>query len=458
MTESAPSPFKAYDIRGQVPQSLNDALAERIGEGYAAIIQPDGPVAIGRDMRLSSAGMAQALQRGLNRSGIATVDIGLCGTEMVYHAASRAGMGGGVMVTASHNPADYNGMKMVRELAIPISGDTGLKDIEQWILAGSQTGAEGTLAAHSEEDITDAYVQRMLDSIDIEAIRPFKVVVNAGNGCAGPVFDAIAEHLPLDIVRLHHEPDGHFPNGVPNPLLNENREETAAAVRAAGADLGIAWDGDFDRCFFFDADGRFIEGYYLVGLFAAEALKQHPGGRIVLDPRLTWNTLDLVDQAGGKALINKSGHAFIKERMRREDAIYGGEMSAHHYFRDFAYCDSGMLPWLMLLQIMSRSGQSLAELVDARIQAFPCSGEINFAVINTERVMAEVLKRYSTAEASLDQTDGISLAFADWRFNLRASNTEPVIRLNVETRARPELLTERTDELAALITRLGAQD
>ena len=455
MSQPAASPFKAYDIRGQVPLSLNDALAERIGEGFAAIIQPDGPVAIGRDMRLSSAGMAQALQRGLNRSGIATVDIGLCGTEMVYHAASRAGMGGGVMVTASHNPADYNGMKMVREQAIPISGDTGLKDIEQWIDGGGQADTAGRSGRHTEEDITAAYVQRMLDSIETRTLKPFKVVVNAGNGCAGPVFDAIAEHLPLDIVRLHHEPDGHFPNGVPNPLLNENREETAAAVRAAGADLGIAWDGDFDRCFFFDADGRFIEGYYLVGLFAAEALGQHPGGRIVLDPRLTWNTLDLVSQAGGTALINKSGHAFIKERMRREDAIYGGEMSAHHYFRDFAYCDSGMLPWLMLLQIMSRSGRSLAELVDERIRAFPCSGEINFSVNHPRAAIAAVLEQYATPDGTLDKTDGISLEFADWRFNLRSSNTEPVIRLNVETRANPDLLAERTDQLSRLIQSFG---
>lgn len=458
MSQPAPSPFKAYDIRGQVPHSLNDALAERIGQGYAAIIRPDGPVAIGRDMRLSSAGMAQALQRGLNRCGIETVDIGLCGTEMVYHAASRSGMGGGIMITASHNPADYNGMKMVREHAIPISGETGLREIEQWINETHPISGVSTPGNHGEESVLATYVARMLGSIKTETIRPFKVVVNAGNGCAGPVFDAIARHLPLEVVRLHHEPDGHFPNGVPNPLLTENREETASAVRAAGADLGVAWDGDFDRCFFFDAEGRFIEGYYLVGLFAAEALQEHPGGRIVLDPRLTWNTLDLVDQAGGKALINKSGHAFIKERMRREDAIYGGEMSAHHYFRDFAYCDSGMLPWLVLLQVMSRSGRSLAELVDERIQAFPCSGEINFSVNDTDRVIEAVLKRHATPDAQLDRTDGISLEYRDWRFNLRASNTEPVIRLNVETRANPALLAERTDQLSALISAVGAQD
>ncbi len=455
MSQIAPSPFKAYDIRGQVPLSLNDTLAESIGEAYAAIIQPNGPVAIGRDMRLSSPELAGALQRGLNLGGVSTVDIGLCGTEMVYHAASRDGMGGGIMVTASHNPADYNGMKMVREHAIPISGDTGLKEIEDWTRSSLRSGSTMASGSHSSENVKGTYVRRMLESINVDAIKPFRVVVNGGNGCAGPIFDALAEHLPLDVTRLHHEPDGHFPNGVPNPLLSENREETASAVRQANADLGIAWDGDFDRCFFFDADGRFIEGYYLVGLFAAEALKQQPGGRIVLDPRLTWNTLDLVREAGGTALINKSGHAFIKERMRREDAVYGGEMSAHHYFRDFSYCDSGMLPWLMLLQIMSRSGRSLAELVDERIRQFPCSGEINFSVDSTEKVMAAVLNHYSGQDPTLDRTDGISLEFADWRFNLRASNTEPVIRLNVETRSDRSLLSERTEELSELINRAG---
>ena len=450
------SPFKAYDIRGRIPDSLNEQLAFRIGQAYAAVIQPNGPVAIGRDMRLSSPGLAIAVAEGLKQSGLDTVDIGLCGTELVYHAASRPGMGGGIMVTASHNPADYNGMKMVRELAIPISADTGLKQIEDLLVREAEPAVADTSAGQtSSEDVYPGYVERMLASIQIDRIKPLKVVVNAGNGCAGPAFDEIARALPLEVTRLHHEPDGRFPNGVPNPLLMENRTETAAAVRQAGADFGIAWDGDFDRCFFFDEDGRFIEGYYLVGLFAARLLESHPGEKIVLDPRLTWNTLDQVQAAGGVALINKSGHAFIKERMRAENALYGGEMSAHHYFRDFSFCDSGMLPWLLLAEIISDTGRSLAELVNERIRAFPCSGELNFSVQDTDLVIAAVLDAYAGQNPSLDRTDGISLEFSDWRFNLRASNTEPVIRLNVETRANEALLSERTGQLSEMIQRFG---
>ncbi len=451
------SPFKAYDIRGQVPSQLNEERAYGIGLAYARVIQPGGPVIIGRDMRLSSAALSDALARGLNDAGVDTLDIGLCGTELVYHAASLDGMGGGVMVTASHTPADYNGMKMVREAAIPISADTGLKEIEALLAGGGASPGTEARGKRGQLDVAESYRSRLLAMIDAASLRPLKLVVNAGNGCAGPTFDALAADLPLEVIRLHHEPDGHFPNGVPNPLLPENRAETSRAVVDHQADLGIAWDGDFDRCFFFDHRGRFIEGYYLVGLLAAQLLERHPGARIVLDPRLTWNTLDLVAQAGGEALINKSGHAFIKERMRREDAVYGGEMSAHHYFRDFSYCDSGMIPWLLLIESISRSGNSLAELVDARMTAFPCSGEINFSVHSTDRVIAAVLAAFADDADSVDRTDGISVEFADWRFNLRASNTEPVIRLNVETRADPELLKTRVDELSQLIEATGRQ-
>jgi len=447
------SPFKAYDLRGRVPDSLNPERARQIGQAYAAIIQPCGTVAIGRDMRLSSPAIAQALTEGLNEAGVDTCDIGLCGTELVYHAASRQGMGGGIMVTASHNPADYNGMKLVREQAIPISGDTGLKEIEARLAEGKVSVRAPQPGTHTHEDLLNDYVSRIRSLVDIDRIKPLKLVVNAGNGCAGPAFDAIADKLPLSITRLHHEPDGHFPNGVPNPLLPENRAETAAAVRHAGADFGVAWDGDFDRCFFFDEDGRFIEGYYLVGLFAATLLNKHPGEKIVLDPRLIWNTLDQVSQAGGQALINKSGHAFIKERMRAENALYGGEMSAHHYFRDFSYCDSGMIPWLLLAETISSSGRSLADLVDERIQAFPCSGELNFSVSDTDIVIDHVLGSFRNDNPEIDRTDGISLAFDDWRFNLRASNTEPVIRLNVETRADQALLEDRVGKLTKLIER-----
>jgi phosphomannomutase/phosphomannomutase/phosphoglucomutase len=461
MTTLENSPFKAYDLRGRVPDALNEDRAEAIGRAYVEVVKPVGPVAVGRDMRLSSPGLAEALIGGLQSAGASTVDIGLAGTEMVYHAASRDGMGGGIMVTASHNPADYNGMKLVREQAIPISGDTGLKEIEAVVARGGSPSPSSSQASSSaaapaagsgrHEDVLDDYVQRLLRQTDIDAIKPMKLVVNAGNGCAGPAFDALARALPLDVTRLHHRPDGHFPNGVPNPLLPDNRSETAAAVRDQRADFGVAWDGDYDRCFFFDEDGRFIEGYYLVGLFAATLLKDHPGEKIVLDPRLTWNTLDQVAEAGGVALINKSGHAFIKERMRRENALYGGEMSAHHYFRDFSFCDSGMLPWLLLAQTLSQGDRSLGELLDERIRAYPCSGEINFSVQDTDKTISRVLDHFQAQEPSIDRTDGISLEFEDWRFNLRASNTEPVIRLNVETRGNAELLEDRVGQLSELI-------
>ncbi|MFW6340439.1 MAG: phosphomannomutase [Wenzhouxiangella sp.] len=451
MPTLANTPFKAYDIRGQVPSQLNEERARRIGHAFQDVVQPTGPVVIGRDMRLSSAALSEALAQGLNEAGIDTLDLGLCGTELVYHAASLDGIGGGVMVTASHNPADYNGMKMVREQAIPISADTGLKDMERFLADRRDPNPVAAPGRHGSLEVIDGYIERLLGMIDRSALRPLKLVVNAGNGCAGPFFDRLAADLPLEVVRLHHEPDGRFPNGVPNPLLSENRTETAAAVVKHQADLGIAWDGDFDRCFFFDHRGRFVEGYYLVGLFAAQLLARHPGEKIVLDPRLTWNTLAQVAEAGGQALINKSGHAFIKERMRAEDAIYGGEMSAHHYFRDFSYCDSGMIPWLLLAETLSTTGKRLAELVDERIEAFPCSGEINFSVDDTDRVIERVLDHYAGRDGELDRTDGISLAFPEWRFNLRASNTEPVIRLNVETRADPALLERQVAELSGLI-------
>ncbi len=450
------TPFKAYDLRGRVPESLDEERAWQIGLAYARVIEPDGPVAIGQDMRHSSPALATALSRGLMDAGVDTRQLGLCGTELVYHAASRPGMGGGIMVTASHNPADYNGMKMVREEAIPISADTGLRDIEACLAEGIEAPADRAPGSERSEDLNAEYTRRMLGCIDAARLKPLRVVINAGNGCAGPAFDAIAEGLPLNVDRLHHEPDGSFPNGVPNPLLTENRAETAEAVRRHGADFGIAWDGDFDRCFFFDENGRFIEGYYLVGLFAQRLLEKHPGEKIVIDPRLTWNTLDLVRQSGGQALINKSGHAFIKERMRAENALYGGEMSAHHYFRDFSFCDSGMMPWLLLAEIISVRGQSLAELVDERIRAYPCSGEINFTVEDPRYVIDQVLSAHAGEDPELDRTDGISLEFPEWRFNLRVSNTEPVIRLNVETRADPGLLADKTEGLSEMIRHHGS--
>ncbi|MFW5927168.1 MAG: phosphomannomutase [Wenzhouxiangella sp.] len=446
------SPFKAYDIRGRVPDQLDAERARLIGRAYSHVIRPAGPVVIGYDMRHSSRSLAAALAQGLNASGVDTREIGLCGTELVYHAASLHGMGGGIMITASHNPADYNGMKMVREQAIPVSADTGLKEMEALLAEGMAPTEPTAPGSHERIDVFDDYVRRVRAFIDPDTLEPLKLVVNPGNGCAGPAFDAIADGLPLDVVRMHHEPDGDFPNGVPNPLLPENRAETARAVTRHQADLGIAWDGDFDRCFFFDHTGRFIEGYYLVGLFARQLLEKQPGEKIILDPRLTWNTLEEVAAAGGTALINKSGHAFIKERMRSENALYGGEMSAHHYFREFAYCDSGMIPWLLLAERISTTGRSLAELVDERIRAYPCSGEINFTVDDPDRTIARVLDHFQSEGPVVDRTDGISLEFPDWRFNLRVSNTEPVIRLNVETRGDNELLDKKTELLRNLIS------
>ncbi|MGP1666992.1 MAG: phosphomannomutase, partial [Rhodanobacter sp.] len=350
--------FKAYDIRGRVPDELNEDIAYRIGRAFAQLLSP-AEVVVGRDVRLDSPLFAAAVARGLNDGGSAVIDIGLCGTEEVYFQTAHRGVGGGIMVTASHNPMDYNGMKLVRDGARPISGDTGLRDIEALADAGHFSPVSVTGKTRLDED-KSAYIDHLLSYVDRAALRPLKIVVNAGNGGAGVVIDQLAPYLPFDFVRIHHEPDGSFPHGIPNPLLPESRAATADAVRSSGADFGIAWDGDFDRCFFFDGDGQFIEGYYLVGLLATQLLAKSPGGKIVHDPRLTWNTIDMVRDAGGIPVLCKTGHAFIKERMRLEDAIYGGEMSAHHYFRDFSYCDSGMIPWLLIAERVSRSGLSLA--------------------------------------------------------------------------------------------------
>ncbi|HRD48177.1 MAG: phosphomannomutase [Candidatus Competibacter sp.] len=442
--------FKAYDIRGRIPDELNDDLAYRIGRAYAVFLQPR-KVAVGHDVRLSSPALSAALAHGLLDAGVEVMDIGQCGTEEVYFAVFHHQLDGGIMVTASHNPMDYNGMKLVQEQARPISGDSGLFAIRDLSAADEFTLAvrPSTLVHH--EDKGD-YIRYLLGAIKTDALKPLKIVVNGGNGGAGPIIDALEPQLPFQFVKIHHQPDGTFPNGIPNPLLPECREATAQAVREHGADLGLAWDGDFDRCFFFDENGRFIEGYYLVGLLAEILLARQPGAKIIHDPRLTWNTIEQVRAANGIPVQNKTGHAFMKERMRLENALYGGEMSAHHYFRDFAYCDSGMIPWLLVAEHLCRSGQSLSTLVDARMQAFPCSGEINFRVDDAPAKIREILVAYADQEPELDQVDGVSLEFPNWRFNLRCSNTEPLLRLNVETRGDAELLKRRTEELRRLIT------
>ncbi|MDP2379332.1 MAG: phosphomannomutase, partial [Pseudohongiella sp.] len=332
--------FKAYDIRGRVPDQLNEDVAYRIGRATALYLKPKTMV-VGHDIRLSSPALSEALSRGLMDGGADVIDIGLCGTEEVYFATSHLNADGGIVVTASHNPQDYNGMKLVREQSRPISGDTGLNDIRALAEAGVFPDCERQ-GALSHQDTRPAYVKHLLSYIDLSVLKTLKLVIKAGNGGAGIVADALAEHLPFEFIRVHHQADGHFPNGVPNPLLEENRAPTIDAINAHKADIGIAWDGDFDRCFFFDETGYFIEGYYIVGLLAQSFLEKNPGAAIIHDPRLTWNTQAVCDEFGGRAVQCKTGHAFIKERMRLEDAVYGGEMSAHHYFRDFAYCDSGM--------------------------------------------------------------------------------------------------------------------
>ncbi len=448
MTSSL-SCFKAYDIRGQIPTQLNEDIAYRIGRAVAAFLEPQ-KVAVGRDVRLSSASLCAALSRGLMDGGADVLDIGLCGTEEIYFTTFHEGLDGGIMVTASHNPMDYNGMKLVREGSRPISGDSGL-DVIRELTEGNrfpENHCRGTRV--SKESKTD-YIDHLLSYVDPAVLKPLKIVVNAGNGGAGPIIDRLEASLPFQFIKIHHEPDGHFPNGIPNPLLPECRDATIQAVSRHGADLGLAWDGDFDRCFFFDETGRFIEGYYLVGLLAQAMLAQCPGAKIIHDPRLTWNTIEIVRDAGGVPVLSKTGHAFIKERMRLEDAVYGGEMSAHHYFREFAYCDSGMIPWLLVAQQLCRSGQRLSALVEKRMQAFPCSGEINFRVADAQAKIQDVLAAYGDDEPRLDHTDGVSVEFSDWRFNLRSSNTEPLLRLNVESRRDARLMARRTEELCKLI-------
>ncbi len=443
--------FKAYDVRGRIPEEINESLAYDIGRAYCEFVRPR-TVAVGYDIRLSSPPLAAALTRGLLESGCNVCDIGLWGTEGTYFATFADNLDGGIMVTASHNPPDYNGMKFVREQARPISADTGLLQMRATIEAGRFSAPAGTPGTLRRLDLRARYLEHLLSYVDRARLRRLKVVVNAGNGGAGLIIDQIEPHLPFEFVKLHHAPDGTFPHGVPNPMLEENRTATAEAVRRSGADIGLAWDGDYDRCFFFDEQGQFIEGYYLVGLLAEVFLANEPGARIVHDPRLTWNTLDIVRSRGGVPVLCKSGHAFIKQKMREVDAAYGGEMSAHHYFRRFSYCDSGMIPWLLVLQVISERGKSLAELVGQRMRLFPASGEINRRLSGDPRaILARIEGRYRQGACSIDFTDGLSVEFADWRFNLRSSNTEPLVRLNVESRGSEALMRDKTAEILRLL-------
>ncbi|WP_150306221.1 phosphohexomutase domain-containing protein [Pseudomonas saliphila] len=451
--------FKAYDIRGQLGTELNEDIAYRIARAFAKWLKPKR-IVLGGDVRETSPQLKAALANGLRDEGVNVLDLGLAGTEEVYFATFHLGVDGGIEVTASHNPIDYNGLKLVREGSRPISADTGLKDIREMAEASHYELVDGRDPSVPDDkrghyDMVDtraAFVEHLMGYIDPEAFTPLKLVVNAGNGAAGPAIDAIEaafkeKNIPVTFVKICHEPDGTFPNGIPNPILTENRAITGEAVLKHGADMGIAWDGDFDRCFLFDEQGRFIEGYYIVGLLAEAFLKKEPGAAIIHDPRLIWNTIEQVEQNGGRAVQTKAGHAFIKERMRKEDAAYGGEMSAHHYFRNFAYCDSGMIPWLLVAELLCRKGKPMSTLVDERIAAYPSSGEINLTVNDAPAVLKAIEDQYAKDALEVDYTDGVSIRFDQWRFNLRASNTEPVIRLNVESRGDAALMERETQKL-----------
>ena len=446
--------FKAYDIRGQLGTELNEDIAYRIGRAFGEFLKPK-KVVVGGDVRATSEPLKAALSEGLLDAGTDVIDIGMTGTEEVYFATKYLGVDGGVEVTASHNPMDYNGMKLVREDAKPISGDTGLRNIQKLAEENdfSPSKRRGRLSKVSN---LEAYVEHILTYINLSNIEPMKVVVNSGNGAAGHVIDEIEKrfvekNIPIEFVKVHHDADGNFPNGIPNPLLPECREDTSKAVIANNVTMGIAWDGDFDRCFLFDEKGQFIEGYYIVGLLAEAFLKKTPGSKIIHDPRLTWNTLDVVRSAGGEPVMSKTGHAFIKERMREEDAVYGGEMSAHHYFRDFAYCDSGMIPWLLVAELLSVKKLKLSEAVSERIKAYPSSGEINSKIEEPEAAIERVFKNFESQATVIDKTDGLSMEFDGWRFNLRCSNTEPLVRLNVESRGNRDLMENKTKVLLSLL-------
>lgn len=443
--------FKAYDIRGELGTELNDDIAYRIGRAYGEFIRPK-TIVVGGDIRLTSESLKLALANGLRDAGTNVLDIGMSGTEEIYFATFHLGIDGGIEVTASHNPMNYNGMKLVREGARPISGDTGLRDVQRLAEANEfESVDESKRGSYERISVLDAYVDHLMSYIDLNNFtKPIKLVINSGNGAAGHVIDEIEKRFkkakaPVTFIKVHHEADGNFPNGIPNPLLPECRKETSDAVRAHDANIGIAFDGDFDRCFMFDENAEFIEGYYIVGLLAEAFLHKEPGAKIIHDPRLTWNTIDVVTKAGGVPVMSKTGHAFIKERMREEDAVYGGEMSAHHYFRDFAYCDSGMIPWLLVAELLAVKGQTLSQLVTERMQAYPCSGEINYKVNNAKEIIEKIEKSYNETCVKKEYVDGLSMEFSSYRFNIRTSNTEPLLRINLESRGDPAVLNTQLE-------------
>ncbi|MGF7453729.1 phosphomannomutase CpsG [Pasteurella bettyae] len=446
--------FKAYDIRGRLGDELNADIVYRIGRAFGQFLKPK-TIVVGGDVRLTSKELKSAVTNGLLDSGVNVIDLGEVGTEEVYFATSFLQADGGIEVTASHNPMDYNGLKLVREGSRPISADTGLADIQR-LAEENHFAPVIQRGIYKQQSVLNDYVEHLLSYINLDNLKPMKLVINSGNGAAGHVIDAIeaqfkARNIPISFIKVHNNPDGSFPHGIPNPLLHENRQDTIDAVLANNADMGIAFDGDFDRCFLFDETAQFIEGYYIVGLLSQAFLQKNKGAKIIYDPRLIWNTIQLVEENGGEAIMSKSGHSFIKEKMRAVDAIYGGEMSAHHYFRDFNYCDSGMIPWLLIIELVSTTGQSLGQLVNNSIDTYPSPGEINSKLTDAKASIARVRAAYEKDAISVDETDGISIEYPTWRFNLRSSNTEPVVRLNLETRGDKKLMDEKTKEILAIL-------
>lgn len=443
------SAFGAYDLRGKYPEVVNEELAYRIGRVFPTLFNAK-KVVVGNDIRLSGPDIKKALAEGLREMGCDVYDIGQCGTEMIYFATAHLKLDGGIMITASHNPKEYNGLKLVKFESRPISSDTGLKDIEEKVLKGDFKEPAAEFGKLIEVDIMKEYVDHLLSYVDKKNLKPLKIVINSGNGAAGPIIDALEKNLPFEIIKVHNTPDGNFPNGVPNPILFENRDATADVVRREKADLGVAFDGDFDRCFIFDETGEMIEGYYIVGFLAKAFLNKQKGEKIIYDPRLTWNTIEIVEEAGGIPVVCKSGHAFIKDKMREENAVFGGEMSAHNYFRDFTFCDSGMLTWLLVAELLCQANEKMSELLKERMEKYPISGEINSKVKDAKLVMEKIEEIYGKT-GTVSKLDGLGVDYENWRFNLRMSNTEPVIRLNVETRGDKKLLQEKTEELLAII-------
>lgn len=450
--------FKAYDVRGVLGDNLDTGIAERIGRAFAELSGP-GRVVVGYDARETSPELAKALAKGITSRGVDVLDIGLGGTEEVYFATGQYEACGGVMVTASHNPIEYNGMKLVGAGSRPLDPATDLKSLKSMAEADSyETSPEpGRIERLS---FRSAFAEHVCGLAKPERIGPLRVLVNPGNGTAGATFDAVAGELMarganLDIVRMHHEPDPTFPNGIPNPLIPENQVQTSERVVAEGADLGVAWDGDFDRCFFFDEKGSIVPGEMVVAILAEAALSREPGAKIVHDPRVTGAIRATISAAGGEAVVTKTGHAFLKAKMRETGAPYGGEMSAHHYFRDFFYCDSGMIPWVQFLEILSNRGTTASALVADLRARFPSSGEINFRVKDANATMERVVECMQAAAEEIDRLDGASIDFGTWRMNIRASNTEPLLRLNVETAGNTALLDEKVAEMRELIADIG---